>query len=104
MQPPQAADDRVPSASVAGDVEGCRSLALVVLPFLGPSADHPGNPIGSANHISIAFGLAAGGVRFDRGGGRLAARVALGVLSLWFLVVLAASVLRWEQVLWSWRR
>ena len=86
-------------------VEGYLALVLLVLPFLAPSVDHPSNDmvIGGAVCAGIAFGLAVGGVRFGKGGGRLAARVALGVLSLWLLCVLAASIARWEQVLWYWR-
>jgi hypothetical protein len=87
-------------------VEGYLALALIVLSFLAPRVDHPSNDmaIGGAVCIGIAFGLAVGGVRFGKGGGRLAAQVALGVLSLWLLVVLAASMVRWEQVLRYWRQ
>jgi hypothetical protein len=86
-------------------VEGYLALALIVLPFLAPSVDHPsdGRGIGGAIWVGIAFGLAVGGVRFGKGGGRLAAQVAQGVLSLWLLIVLAASIVRWEQILWYWR-
>ncbi len=88
-----------------GSVEGYLALALIVLSFLAPRVDHPSNDIviGGSVYAGIAFALAVGGVRFGKGGGRLAAQVALGVLSLWLLVVLAASIVRWEQVLWYWR-
>src|SRR5438046_2409932 len=101
--PHKDTDERGPTASVAGCVEGYLALMLIVLAFLAPSVDHPGNPIGHAVYIGIAFGLALGGVRFGKGGGRLAAQVALSVLSLWLLAVLAVSIVRWEQVLWYWR-
>jgi hypothetical protein len=86
-------------------VEGYLALALIVLFLLAPQVDHPSNNevIGGAACAGIAFGLALGGVRFGEGGGRLTAKVALGVLSLWLLVVFAASMVRWEQVLWYWR-
>jgi len=86
-------------------VEGYLALAFMALSFLTPRVDHPSNDmaIGGAVWAGIAFGLAVGGVRFGKGGGRLAAQVALGLLSLWLLIVLAASIMRWEQVLWYWR-
>lgn len=86
-------------------IEGYLALALLVAFFLSPRVDHPSNDmvIGGAICAGIAFGLAVGGVRFGKSGGRLAAQVALGVLSLWLVVVLAASTVRWEQVLWYWR-
>lgn len=99
--PHGASDARGSIASV----EGYLALALIVLPFLAPSVDHPSNDmvIGRAVYVGVASGLAVGGVRLGKGGGRLAAQVALGVLSLWLLVVLAASIVRWEQVVWYWR-
>ncbi len=100
----EATDDRVFTASVAGSVEGYLALLLVVFLFLGPQVDHPGNPIGGAVYIGIAFGLAQGGVRFGKGCGRLAAKLAFGVLSLLLLVILAASIARWEEVVWYWRQ
>lgn len=86
-------------------VEGYLALGLLVASFLAPRVDHPSNGmvICGAVCTAIAFGLAVGGVRFGKGGGRLAARIALAVLSLWFLVVLAASIIRWEQIVWYWR-
>jgi hypothetical protein len=95
----KASGDRVSTTSVLGGVEGYLALLFVALPLLGPTVDHPGNPIGSAVYVGIAFGLALGGLRFGKGGGRFAALAALGVLSLWLLIVLAASIVRWEQVL-----
>jgi phosphatidylserine synthase len=85
-------------------VEGYLALALVILPFLAPSVDHPSNDMAVVGAVwaGIAFGLAVGGVRFGKGRGRLAAQVALVALSLWLLVVLIASIVRWEQVLWYW--
>jgi hypothetical protein len=96
----KASGDRVSTTSVLGGVEGYLALLFVASPLLGPTVDHPGNPIGSAVYVGIAFGLALGGLRFGKGGGRFAALAALGVLSLWLLIVLATSIVRWEQVLW----
>ena len=98
--PHQASDARRSIASV----EGYLALVLLVLPWLTPSIDHPSKDmiIGRAVYTGAAFGLALGGVRFGKGGGRLAAWVALIILSFWLLIVLALSIVRWEQVLWYW--
>ena len=87
-------------------VEGYFALALIGLSLFAPSVDHPSNDsvIVGAILIGIAFGLALGGVRFGKGGGRFAAQAALGLLSLLLVAVLAASHARWEQVYWYWRR
>jgi hypothetical protein len=88
-----------------GSVEGYLALAIIVLGFLEPSVDHRSNDrvIVGAVCIGIAFGLAVGGVRFGEGGGRLAAGVALGILTFWLLVILVVSIVNWERVLWYWR-
>jgi hypothetical protein len=101
IAPHEASDARGSIASA----EGYLALALIVLAYLAPGVDHPSNDrvIIGAVWTGIAFGLAVGGVRFGKGGGRLAAWVALGVLSFLLLAVLAASLVRWEQVLWYWR-
>ena len=92
------------NASVASCVEGYLALALTAWLFLVPSYYLPSHPVIAAVIIGVAFGLALGGVRFAKGGGRVAAQVALAVLSFWLLAILAASILRSEQVLWYWRQ
>jgi hypothetical protein len=100
-----AAHEAPDARGLIATVEGYLALVIVVLCFLVPRVDHPSNneAIVGAVSIGIAFGLALGGVRFGEGGGRNAARIALGILSLWILVVLAASIVRWEQIIWYWR-
>ncbi|MHB1558234.1 MAG: hypothetical protein ACYC61_12300 [Isosphaeraceae bacterium] len=87
-----------------GSVEGYLALAIVVASFLLPRVDHPSEnmAIVSAIGFGIALVLAIDGVRFGKRGGRLAARVVLGYLSLWILVILLASLARWEQIRWYW--
>ncbi len=87
-----------------GSVEGYLALAIVVGSYLLPSVDHPSENmvIVGAIGFGIALGLAIDGVRFGKRGGRLAARVVLGYLALLFLLVLLASLARWEQVRWYW--
>jgi hypothetical protein len=104
--PHKADSDRGGLALVAGRLEGYFALLLTALFFLGPRVDHPDNRmvIVSAVYVGVVYGLALGGLRFGRGGSRLAAQIALGVLSLLLLAVVARSIARWEQVLWYWRQ
>jgi len=104
--PHQTSGDRGSTASIVGCVEGYLALAFIALLFLAPIVDHPSNAevIGWAVYSGIAFGLALAGTRFGKGGGRVAALLALGALSLLFLAVLARGVARWGEVMWYWRR
>lgn len=103
--PHKVSGNRSSAMSIVGRVEGWLALALLTLGILAPRVDHPSNAevIGDAVYSGIVFGLALAGVRFGRGGGRFAAWIVLGVLSLLFLAVLASGVARWEEVLWYWR-
>lgn len=86
-------------------VEGYLALAFLVVPFFTPRVDHPSKDMAIVGVIwwGVAAGLAVGGARLGRGGGRLAGMVALGVLALGLLVVVAASVARRELIVWYWR-
>jgi hypothetical protein len=77
-------------------VGGYLALAFMALSFLTPRVDHPSNDmaIGGAVWAGIAFGLAVGGVRFGKGGGRLAAQVALEHHALGTSPLVLASLTR----------
>jgi hypothetical protein len=100
-----AADQASEARAARATIEGYLALAIVVGSFVMPSVDHPSDDsvIDHAVGAGIAFGLAVGGARFGKGYGRLAARVVLGLLSVWLLILVAVSLVRWEQVVWYWR-
>lgn len=99
-----AAHDVPDTRRTIGSVEGYLALAIVVGSYLLPRVDHPSEDmaVGSAIGFGIALILAIDGVRFGKRGGRLAARVVLGNLLLWLLVILVASLAHWERIRWYW--
>ena len=88
--------------SVVGSVEGWLALVVFAWEVFAPAFFVPSDPVVLAILIGNAFGFALGGVRFARGGGRVAAWIALGFLSLLLLLVIVTSISRWEQVVWYW--
>jgi hypothetical protein len=90
-----------PISSHLGDVEGYSALALTILLLLVPGPPYQTTYLLIAL-LGIASGLALGGSRFGKGGGCIAARFALAILSLLLIGLVVRGILLWDEVRQYW--